>query len=135
MTDDVPVSWFLIEPGWLVESPSGEEIGRVEEVTGDQNHDIFDGLSVATSRTGRPHYVPAEQVAEIVEGRVRLKLEPATVQALAEFREPPEQATVEPVDASALARVETAVAPPVEHPERVGLVRRLLLWLGLAGRR
>jgi hypothetical protein len=109
MSDDAPVSWFLIEPGWLVESPSGEEIGRVEEVTGDQNHDIFDGLSVATGPVRPPHYVPAEEVAEILEGRVRLKLDLREVEALGEARTASDDST----------------------PRR----RRFLGWLGLAGRR
>jgi hypothetical protein len=70
-----PVSWLLIEPGWKVHDPSGSEIGRIEEVVGDANVDIFDGLSVATGILGRPRYVPSEAVAEIVEGTVTLTID------------------------------------------------------------
>src|SRR5206468_9555155 len=44
-----PVSWFLIEPGWTVEAADGSELGHVEEVTGDSNADVFDGLTVAST--------------------------------------------------------------------------------------
>ena len=66
-----PVSWLLIEPGWQVTDANGEEIGRVEAVTGDMNADIFDGLEVRSGVLEK-RYVPAEQVASIVQGEVRL---------------------------------------------------------------
>lgn len=77
-----PVSWLLIEPGWRVESADGNEAGRIEAVLGDQNADIFDGLAIATGIVGRPKYVPAEQVAEIIEGTVRLSLDRSAVGSL-----------------------------------------------------
>ena len=43
-----PVSWFLIEPGWKVLDPAGDEIGQVEEVVADTEKDIFNGLKIAT---------------------------------------------------------------------------------------
>jgi hypothetical protein len=91
-----PVSWFLIEPGWKVLAADGSEVGAVKEVTGDSNADIFDGLAVATSSPGKPRYVPAEQVAEIEEGTVRLKLDADQVGRLDEFVEPPESVRIEP---------------------------------------
>jgi hypothetical protein len=66
-----PVSWLLIEPGWRVMDADGEEIGKVESVTGDENADIFDGLEVRSGLLETRH-VPAEQVASIVEGEIRL---------------------------------------------------------------
>ncbi len=74
-----PVSWLLVQPGWRVEAADGTEVGRVEEVTGDSGADIFDGLSIASSIFAHPRYVPAEQVGEIVEGRVRLTLDRAAL--------------------------------------------------------
>ena len=47
-----PVSWFLIEPGWEVVGADGESVGKVHEVVGDQERDIFDGLR-GTRRAGR----------------------------------------------------------------------------------
>jgi hypothetical protein len=130
-----PVSWFMIEPGWTVESSDGGDVGRVEEVTGDSNADVFDGITVGTSIFARPRYVPSEQVGEIVEGRVRLKIDRAAFAQLVEFKEPPEQEVIEPDKPSLVQRLEAEVAPPVTRPERVPLARRALEWLGRVGRR
>jgi uncharacterized protein YrrD len=67
-----PVSWLLIEPGWRVVDRSGEEIGKVDSVTGDQSADIFDGLEVRSGFLEKTRYVPAEQVASIVQGEIHL---------------------------------------------------------------
>ena len=77
-----PVSWLLVEPGWKVLDPSGEEIGRVEEVLGDSGADIFDGLGVSTGLLSKPTYVPSENVAEIREGEIHLDLSSDQVAAL-----------------------------------------------------
>jgi hypothetical protein len=69
-----PVSWFVVERGWEVVGSDGDKLGTVEEVLGDSSLDIFDGLAVATGVLGKPRYVPAELVAEIVEGSVRLSI-------------------------------------------------------------
>jgi hypothetical protein len=61
-----PVSWLLIERGWRVVGPDGEEVGRVESVTGDRDADIFDGLELDSG------YVPSERVGRIVEGEISL---------------------------------------------------------------
>jgi hypothetical protein len=68
-----PVSWLVIEPGWEVVDASGEHVGRVEEVVGDREDDIFSGLQVATHLLGKADFVPAEEVGEITEGRVQLE--------------------------------------------------------------
>ena len=67
-----PVAWIVIEQGWEVVDAEGEHVGRVEEVVGDREEDIFNGLKVATHLLGKAEYVPAENVAEITEGRVQL---------------------------------------------------------------
>jgi hypothetical protein len=67
-----PVSWYLIEPGWKVLAADGSEVGRVSEVTGDRQKDIFDGLTVTTGLLSKNRYVPSEEVAEITDGAVRL---------------------------------------------------------------
>ena len=110
-----PVSWFLIEPGWKVEDASGRDIGRVREVVGDSNADIFDGLAIASSALSKARYVPAEQVGEIVDGLVKLKLGEHAVDGLGEYDEPPVSETIE--------------------PEQASLFRRILSWFGPAGRR
>jgi hypothetical protein len=91
-----PISWLMIEPGWKVLASEGSEVGAVDEVVGDSGLDIFDGLAIATSAFGKPRYVPAEQVGEITEGTVRLKLSPEQVERLDEYLEPATSAEIEP---------------------------------------
>jgi hypothetical protein len=69
-----PVSWFVVERGWAVVGSDGAKLGTVDEVLGDSSLDIFDGLAVASGVLGKPRYVPAELVAEIVEGSVWLSI-------------------------------------------------------------
>jgi hypothetical protein len=61
----------MIEPGWRVVDANGEEVGTVDSVTGDENADIFDGLEVRHGVLEK-RYVPAESVASIVQGEIRL---------------------------------------------------------------
>jgi hypothetical protein len=61
-----PVSWLMIEPGWEVFGPDGSSIGRVDEVLGVKETDIWDGLTVSGN------YVAAERVGGIVDGRITL---------------------------------------------------------------
>lgn len=70
-----PVSWKVIEKGWTVVASDGEEVGSVHEVLGDSTIDIFNGLSVSPGLLRSSRYVPAERVAQIVEGRVELDLD------------------------------------------------------------
>jgi hypothetical protein len=61
-----PVSWLMIEKGWEVVDASSKRIGKVDEVLGDKETDIWDGLTVSGK------YVAAEDVAGIVDGRITL---------------------------------------------------------------
>ena len=90
-----PVSWLMIETGWKVIASDGSEVGEVDEIAGDSSLDIFDGLAIATSAFGKPRYVTAEQVAEITEGTVRLKLTKDQVDQLGEYLEPATSAEIE----------------------------------------
>ena len=125
MTGD-PVSWFMIEPGWIVLDAHGEEVGSVDEIAGDSSDDIFNGLSISTSLLGKPRYVPSEQVAGITEGRVRLKLSKDEVERLGEFQEPPTTAEIMPEKAGGLRRTEAAVEAPIHsHGERLNIMTRV----------
>jgi uncharacterized protein YrrD len=84
-----PVSWFLIEPGWKVLDAAGDDVGRIEEVVGDSNADIFNGLAIAKGLFSGKRYVPAEQVSSITEGEVTLKLTAEQVDGLDHYDEPP----------------------------------------------
>jgi uncharacterized protein YrrD len=93
-----PVSWFLIEPGWKVVDAQGEDIGHVEEVIGDSGADIFNGLSVATGLLGGAHYVPAESVETITEGRIQVHLSRDEVKKLDKHEHPPVSEHILPPD-------------------------------------
>jgi hypothetical protein len=83
-----PVAWTVIERGWKVFDAPGEEIGRVDEITGDENVDIFDGITISHGVLSKPHYVPSEHVAQILEGEVHLSLSRTEVERLATYKEP-----------------------------------------------
>jgi hypothetical protein len=83
-----PTSWLMIEPGYPVAAPDGEEIGKVDEVLGDGTADIFDGLTVATGIIGKPKYVPSELVASIDTDAVRLTIDKDDVERLEEYTPP-----------------------------------------------
>ena len=85
----------MIEPGWKVLASDGKDVGEVDEVAGDSSQDIFNGLAIATSALGKPRYVPAEQVGEITEGTVRVKLTKEQVDRLGEYLEPATSAEIE----------------------------------------
>ncbi len=61
-----PVSWLLVEPGWKVYDAAGDQVGKVDEVLGDEQTDIFHGLTVDGDE------VLAERVGEIREGEIHL---------------------------------------------------------------
>jgi hypothetical protein len=126
MSSTDPVSWLMIEPGWKVVDVNGNEIGSVDEVVGDSNDDIFNGLSISTSLLGRPRYVAAEAVAQITERRVQLKLSKDAIERLGEFEEPPTTAEILPEDAGALRRAEAAVEAPIHSgEERMNFLTRV----------
>jgi hypothetical protein len=87
-----PVSWLVVEPGWAVVASDGKRVGRVDEIVGDTGEDIFNGLSVSSGLLGKPKYVPAERVKEIVEGEVRLDLAADAVEHLDDHEQQPPSA-------------------------------------------
>jgi hypothetical protein len=131
-----PVSWLLIEAGWKVLAADGSEVGKVDEVTGDSSADIFDGLAIATSALGKPRYVPAEQVAEIAEGSVRLKLSTEQVEQLDEYLEPATSAEIEADNKGGTSeairgefrKLEGKTLAPTEHERPLTFWRRVRLY-------
>jgi hypothetical protein len=131
---DDPVSWFLIRPGWKVLAGDGGEVGQVDEVAGDENADIFDGLAIATSAFGKPRYVPSEQVGRISEGVVHLTLTRAQVERLGVFLEPATSAEIEPDSkggagealGAEVRRLEGDVLAPIQrHEHSMNIWRRV----------
>jgi hypothetical protein len=108
-----PVAWTVIERGWKVLDADGEEVGHVDEITGDENADIFDGLTISQGILSKPKYVPSEHVAQILEGEVHLSLPRSQIEALEAYSEPVEEQII---------------------PERSTWYQRLA-WRWLAGRK
>jgi hypothetical protein len=86
-----PVAWTMIERGWKVYDAASDEVGHVDEVTGDENADIFDGLTISQGILSKPKYVPSEHVAQILEGEVHLSLSRDAVEGLVSYTEPTEE--------------------------------------------
>ena len=75
MTGD-PVAWQMIEQGWSVLDADGNQVGKVDRVTGDISSDIFNGITFGDGGTvlTRARYVAAEHVSAIRQGEVVLDL-------------------------------------------------------------
>ena len=84
-----PVSWKVVEHGWKVASSDDRSVGRVDQVVGDEDADIFTGLKVLTGLLGKPKYVPSEEVAQIVDGCITLSLTHEQAEALRDWDDVP----------------------------------------------
>ena len=84
-----PVAWNVIEPGWSVLDAAGNEIGKVDRITGDVDADIFDGLAIGDGGTvlTRSRYVAAEHVVAITRGEIVLDLSPEAAAKLEPYTE------------------------------------------------
>ncbi len=136
-TSGDPVSWLLIRAGWKVLTSDGAELGKVDEVAGDDERDIFDGLAVAASALGKPRYVPSEDVGEITEGVVRLTVTHAEAERYGEYLEPATTAEIEPDSKGGVGEtigadvreVEGKVfAPTQRHEHSMNVWRRIAFW-------
>ncbi len=89
---ETPVSWKGIDAGARLVTVDGQEIGRVEEVAGDRQADIFDGRVVSVagphSRRGDKRYVAAERVGRIWPDRVEVDLGADEAARLPAYTEP-----------------------------------------------
>jgi len=86
-----PVAWKAVEKGWAVYDRDGEEVGTVEEIAGDAEADIFDGFGIKTTGQSHVKYVPAEIVASIAIGEIRLTSSGSEVAALDDLHEEVEE--------------------------------------------
>jgi hypothetical protein len=100
-----PVSWLLIEKGWRVYASDGSELGKVVDIGGDEEADIFDGLAVDAGFLDKPRYVPGEVVAEIEQDHVSLRLTRDKFERLEPYKAPPESIEIEPEQASRSQRM------------------------------
>jgi hypothetical protein len=84
-SEENPVSWLLVEPGWRVEGRGGAELGTVAEVLGDPELDIFSGVAVSTGLLSATRVVDAAAVSEIRDGLVVLDLDEDELERLERY--------------------------------------------------
>ena len=84
---------------------------------------------MATSVLGKPRYVPAEQIASIEEGTIRLSLTGEQAAQLGEYLEPATSAQIDPeggrVGAELRGLESRFVDPPQKHAHPMNVWRRL----------
>lgn len=85
---DPQVAWTAIEEGATVVASGGEEDGRVAEIAGDYEADIFSGLVVRTGALEPKRFLPAERVRGIWPSRVEVDVSAQELRALPEYEEP-----------------------------------------------
>jgi sporulation protein YlmC with PRC-barrel domain len=101
-----PSSYLMLAPGPPVYTSDGERVGKVEHVLADQADDIFDGIVLDTSvLPGGQRFVDAEQVEEIYERGVVLKIDRAAAERLPE---PSENAAAMEVTADDLSQTDSS---------------------------
>ena len=133
--DEQQLSWLVIEPGWSVVSADGTEIGYVEQVVGDSDEDIFNGLSISLSFFDEPRYVPSEKVGRIFDNRVELGLTTDEAKHLDEFLEPPPSLDIDADKASWSDRLLEGVTDIDPRPDDVPRWKRVRPWLASLFRR
>jgi uncharacterized protein YrrD len=101
-----PSSYLMLAPGPPVYTSDGEQVGKVEHVLADQADDIFDGIVLDTSvLPGGQRFVDAEQVEEIYERGVVLRIDRAAAERLPE---PSESAAAMEVTADDLSQTDSS---------------------------
>ena len=118
-----PSSYLTLSKGAEVYSSDGEKVGKVEHVLAAPDEDIFDGIVLDKSiLPGGHRFVDAEQVQEVFEAGVVLKIDRQAAESLPEPSANPATMEVGPDDLS--------------DPEQSGLSKKLSrAWDLLSGKR
>jgi uncharacterized protein YrrD len=96
-----PSSYLALGKGADVYSSDGERMGKVEHVLAVPEDDIFDGIVLDTSvLPGGHRFVDADQVEEIFERGVLLRIDRQVAESLPELGENPAALEVTPDDLS-----------------------------------
>jgi PRC-barrel domain len=86
MEEEREVAWLAMPEKVPVMDEAGEEIGRVEELLGDREDDIFHGIVVKLARGGRKVEVRADRIPKITTERVYTDLAADELEQLPEYR-------------------------------------------------
>ena len=80
-----PISYQVLAKGTPVYSSDGEQIGKVGHVLAAQDEDVFDGIVIAEHFGGGGHrFADADEIGEIHEHGVMLKLDREACERLPE---------------------------------------------------
>ncbi len=94
-----PGSYLTLAEGVAVYSSDGKEVGKVQHVLADPDVDVFDGFVLDTSvLPGGHRFADADQVEEIYERGVVLKVDAAGAESLPEPSANPGEIDVGPDD-------------------------------------
>lgn len=94
-----PSSYLTLAKGAAVYGSDGEKVGEVEHVLADQDSDIFDGVVLDTSvLPGGHRFVDADQVEEVFERGVLLKIDRQAAESLPEPKANPAAMELTPDD-------------------------------------
>src|ERR671936_2576574 len=97
-----PVSYLTLEEGTAVYSSDGSKVGKVAHVLADPDEDIFDGIVLDTSvLPGGHRFVDADQVEEVFERGVLLKIDRQAADQLPEPAPNPASMEVSAADVAA----------------------------------
>jgi hypothetical protein len=69
-----PASWITLKKGTPVVAADGNEVGKVAEVVGDEQKDIFSGITVSPGLLAENRFVPATLVEDMTDERVSLTI-------------------------------------------------------------
>jgi hypothetical protein len=94
-----PASYLTLEAGVEVYSSDGRAVGKVAHVLADPDRDVFDGIVLDTSvLPGGHRFCDADQVEEIYERGVVLRVDAAQAEALLRPSANPAEVDVGPDD-------------------------------------
>ena len=80
------VAWLAMPERAPVMDEAGQEIGRVDELLGDREDDIFHGIVVKLNRGGPKVEVRADRIPKITTHRIYTDLAPDELEQLPEYR-------------------------------------------------
>jgi uncharacterized protein YrrD len=97
-----PSSYLVLERGTPVYSSEGEQIGKVTHVLAVESEDVFDGIVIGEHLFGRDHrFADADDVQEVFERGVVLKLDTAGCESLPKPEANPAAMRDDPAESSA----------------------------------
>ena len=87
--DRQQIAWKAIEGRTPVFSTEGKAVGKVSQVVGDPEADVFTGLAVSLGALDPDRFVPSENVRGIWSDRIDVALTKAEIERLSAYEEAP----------------------------------------------